>query len=233
MKRVLTLSTGEHGMWNRRFHSQYVKVGVYSSREQGGGERERASEESERKGRRERERERVKGGRSVVLHPLLSRESHHETPKHKELRAFDWNQGTFYPGAGARLGQQHHPACQYKYYTSSSTSWPACLFIKKQKRDIFGYPRSVIKMSDGKTIQAKSNHPEHMREVIKASVFFLCGNLTLNGLHQPHSQARAHTQIKLITICPFSFVLFTVLHFNSHQEHIKKKKEGGGCMWGV
>jgi len=33
--------------------------------------------------------ERVRRGRSVALHPLLSRESHHETPEHKELRAFD------------------------------------------------------------------------------------------------------------------------------------------------
>lgn len=62
MKRVLTLSTSEHGMWNRRFHSQYVKVRVYSSRERGrGGER--------------RERERGLEGEGVSFSILCSPEN--------------------------------------------------------------------------------------------------------------------------------------------------------------
>lgn len=85
-----------------RFDSQYVKVGVYSSREWGGkhwgGLRKRRS-----------------GG--VVLHPLLSRESHHESTKSSEPS--NETLGPFFKsyGKSQTLGQQRHPAQHNRYYT--------------------------------------------------------------------------------------------------------------------
>lgn len=111
---------------------------------------------------REGERERVRGGRSVVLHPLLSRESHHETPKHKELRACDWNQGTFYPEAGATLGQERHPAHHEEYCTSSpSTVWPACLHLKKENKGTVFHYYTLIQWSKWKTVKQFNLHPRH------------------------------------------------------------------------
>lgn len=214
MKRVLTLSTSEHGMWNRRFHSQYVKVRVYSS-----GERGRAGE-----GGRERGLEGEGVSFSILCSPENPIMKRHST---KSSEPSTETEGTFsffflfcYPKVGAWLGQQRHPAGLCGNYTPPPPPPPpqpdlpvSVLKSKEKQKAFFGCFRihSMIKMGDGEMIQLEgtTHTSTHTRkEVIKATVFFLCGNLTLNRLHQPHSQPHTHTQNQTnynlsFLFCPF------------------------------
>lgn len=146
------------------------------------------------------QRGRQRGEEECILHPLLSRESHHESStKSSEPQA----QGPF----SSKLREQHWGNSAIQQVTAGTVPPDLSSFhVLKENKEF----NSEIRQMMVKLIQRSSSHPirKHDGELMEAAILWVCGNLTLNGLHKPpQPSTNAHTNQSNYNLsflfCPF------------------------------